>query len=1378
MRRQFIMLLLTVVGCATIASAADPWEQQFTQPPSWSRPWVYWFPLSGNLTKEGITADLEAMQRVGIGGVLYMEVEQGTPAGPADFAGPLWRELFQHACREADRLGLELNMNNDAGWCGSGGPWITPEQSMQKVVWTETVLEGPRTFDGVVAQPASLFNFYRDIAVLAMPLPEGDAKIASIAGKASFVTQHFPPQRAEFASLPQEEVIAREGIRDISERMNAEGNLAWDVPEGKWLVLRVGHTTTGKDNHPAPEPGRGLECDKFNPAAAESHFEALVGKLIADNPSLVGDGKVFVSTHIDSWEVGSQNWTPNMREEFRRRRGYDLWPFLPVFTGRVVGSLELSERFLWDLRQTVSDLIVENYAGKFRQLANQHGLRLSIEAYGEPADDMTYAGQADEPMSEFWSWAKYSAAESCTEMASAAHTYGKRILGAEAFTATDAEKWLGHPGNIKDLGDWAFCEGVNRFVFHRYAAQPWLDRAPGISMGPWGLHYERTQTWWEQSQAWHEYLARCQYMLQQGLFVADLCYLQPEGAPRQFLPPPGTSIAPFVRGGYNFDGCTSEVVLTRMSVVDGRIVLPDGMSYRALVLPQVETMTPKLLSKIKELIEAGATVFTPTKPVKAPGLSDYPNCDQQVQQLAQEIWGTDTPPAEITTRSVGQGHVVWGGELSPQPTAEERSIPQLRGAQWIWQKKGNPAAAADVGMCYFRRIVQLEPNDLIESAQLLMTADNSFECWVNGRRVGEGNNFTQATLMDIQPVLKNGPNVIAVAASNGAEYPNPAGVLGRLDLRLKDGRSVSIPTDESWDAAEKVAADWRTATVVSGWGPAMELGPCGMAPWGDPEYMPALHDVYPHAASIYRYLADRGLPPDFQADHILRHIHRRVDDAEVFFVANGTNQSFEATCSFRVTGKQPELWHPETGRVVDLPYFQEQDGVTNIPLRFEPTEAVFVVFRRPVQKTIQLLTIQRNGQELTRIEPVRAIPNATGIKGSFTMAAWVNPAADTLLPRESSEGITAYAPLRNDVIFPPPGHEVWGPLQAGAGLAVGRNGVCVHEHGSDHFPSVLTYPATIKDWTHVAVVYHDGTPSLYLNGKKVRTGLKSGCVVHPGLRVPHNRSVVPFQGQIAGLQQFDHALEDAQLASLARQRPDPVSSHGELIVDLVQREIWQPGSYRFQTADRQTREVKVSQLPTAVELTGPWDVQFDPRWGGPEQVTFEQLTDWTRRPEDAVRYYSGTAVYRKSFQLDQSLVDAIVARPAGAAPGRRLYLDLGEVAVIGEVTLNGHYLGTLWTMPMRVDISEAIVAGDNHLEVKVINLWINRQIGDQQLPEDSDRNAGGTLKSWPAWLLQGQPSPTGRLSFTSWRLWKKDDPLQPSGLLGPVTLQTAATYGW
>jgi hypothetical protein len=389
---------------------------------------------------------------------------------------------------EANRLGLEVNMNNDAGWCGSGGPWITPALAMQKVVWTTTRVEGPRHIEQVLPEPDKVAGYYEDITVLAFPTP-AEYRIEDIQAKAAFIRQEVPFKKLP-EPLPADKTIPRGGVRELTAQMTKDGRLVWDVPPGKWSVVRFGHTPTGKDNHPAPLDGRGLECDKLNPKAADAMFEGLMGKLVADSKPLAG--KTLVATHIDSWEVGSQNWTPAFREEFRLRRGYDPLPFLPVMTGVVVESLEISERFLWDLRQTISELVVQNYAGRFRELARQHGLRLSIEAYDGCCDDMTYAGQADEPMGEFWSWTFGSGADWCTEMASAAHIYGKPILGAEAFTATDKEKWLGYPGGIKALGDWAFCEGINRFVFHRYALQPWRDVKPGMSMGPWGLHYERT----------------------------------------------------------------------------------------------------------------------------------------------------------------------------------------------------------------------------------------------------------------------------------------------------------------------------------------------------------------------------------------------------------------------------------------------------------------------------------------------------------------------------------------------------------------------------------------------------------------------------------------------------------------------------------------------------------------------------------------------------------------------------------------------------------------------------------------------------------------------------------------------------------------------
>ncbi|MCX6872589.1 MAG: glycosyl hydrolase [Verrucomicrobia bacterium] len=1154
MKRILTVGLMIYGLVAGIALADGDLAKNFATPPASARPWVYWFPLNGNLTKEGITADLEAMARVGIGGVLYMEVDQGAPKGSADFAGPLWREMIQHACKEANRLGIEINMNNDAGWCGSGGPWITPELSMQIVVWTETVVEGGKPFEGVLAKPLANKGFYQDIAVLAMPAPSDDKfRTKRFESKSALdITVFFDQSPANFPEAPQDALILRDKIVDVSSKMDAAGKLTWDPPPGKWLVTRFGHTTTGWGNQPAPESGRGLECDKFSKEAAAAHYNGLMGKIIADNKPLVGRGKVLVSTHIDSWEVGTQNWTPKMREEFKNRRGYDLWKFLPAFTGRVLDSAEVTERFLWDLRQTISDLIVENYAGEFRRMANKDGMRLSIEAYDRaPVNEMTYAGEADEPMGEFWKVGA-NTDRTCTEMVSAGHVYGKKIIGAEAFTSTDAEKWLQHPATIKELGDWAFCEGINRFVFHRYAAQPWTNVAPGMSMGPWGLHYERTQTWWEQSKAWHQYLARCQYLLQQGLFVADVLYLEAEGAGRQFSTPGGAEIASRMRGGYNYDGCPPEVVLTRLKVKDGRLVLPDGMSYRVLVMPDCETMTPRLLRKIRELVDAGATVIGGgIPPEKSSSLADMGAGDAEVKKLAAELW----------------------------------------------------------------------------------------------------------------PKLVTGKN----------------------------------------------------------------------------------------AAQL---LGERGVKPDFSATPMLRYTHRTIGDADVYFVANPQPSDVAAVASFRVTGKQPELWWPATGRTAPALAFDEKDGVTRVPLSLEASGSLFVVFRKPADAAKQVVSITRDGKELLPLQAA-ATPQVPDVSKPFTMVAWVKPGADTALPDEAKSGVSSgQIQPNNYVVYPVPGHEVWSGPAAGAGLAVGRNGVTVVEHGGSHLAAVLVCPTPVTDWTHIAVVYRDGTPQLYLNGKLAHTGLKSVFAVHGSVGVSHTREIAPFKGKRAGLQQFDHALTDAEILKLA-QVPLSLSMLDEPpAFDIATGEIRQSGTYVFTSATGQQRELKVA-LPALQEIAGPWQVSFDPKWGGPAKVTFEKLDDWSTRPEDGIKYYSGTAVYRTTFQAKKG----------------QAYLDLGKVEVMADVTLNGKPLGTLWKPPYRVDVTEALKDGENKLELKVVNLLINRQIGDEQLPEDSERNDHRALNKWPEWLQEGKPSPTGRFTFGSWRLWKKDDPLVESGLLGPVTLR-------
>ena len=696
MKRRFpamciLALGLAAAGCAS--RAADPLAAGFAAPPAEVRPWVYWMWMDGNLSREGITADLEAMKSAGIGGVIICEVNVGVPRGPVEFMSPEWRKLFKHVVLEAERLGLEITLNAGPGWTGSGGPWVKPEQSMQHIVASATAVTGPSRFDAVLPLPKrrpAFFgegrlppdeekaknDFHRDVAVLAFPTPAGAAAIADIDEKALYVrapyssqpgVKPFLPSPADYPALPAGAAIDPAKIIDLTSRLGADGRLAWDVPSGRWTILRFARTSTGADTRPAPVPGIGLECDKLDKAALDAHYDAFVGGLLREiGPHKTAAGAGWTYLHIDSWEMGSQNWTGAFREEFRRRRGYDLLPYLPAVTGRIVGSLETSERFLWDLRLTAQELVIENHAERLKELGRRDGFGLSIEPYDmTPCADMTLGAVADVPQGEFWLYG-FNTAHSVIEAVSVAHTSGRRIVGAEAFTSSDAERWQAHPASMKALGDWALAAGINRIVFHRYQHQAGLSVRPGMTMGPYGVHWERTQTWWGMAGAYHEYLSRSQYMLRQGLPVADVCYLVAEGAPHVFRAPASALRgSPPDRLGWNFDACAPETLIAGMSVHDGRLALPDGMSYRLLVLPERETMTPALLRKIRDLAAAGAVIVGPP-PRKSPGLSGYPDCDAEVRALAAELWG-DCDGVHVTKHAVGKGRIIW--ERGPAATA-------------------------------------------------------------------------------------------------------------------------------------------------------------------------------------------------------------------------------------------------------------------------------------------------------------------------------------------------------------------------------------------------------------------------------------------------------------------------------------------------------------------------------------------------------------------------------------------------------------------------------------------------------------------------------------------------------------------------------------
>jgi hypothetical protein len=848
-------------GCRNMGDSNDL-QDIFHNPPESAKPWVFWYWMNASISEEAITADLEAMKEAGIGGAYLMTIRgaENPPLfdPPAVQLSPLWWEMVLHALNEADRLNLKIAMHAGDGFALAGGPWITPELSMQKIVWTQSFIEEGRKLDITLEQPETNEGYYRDIALFAYPAIEGTtdntyytkpAVTSSLPGinpvylverdnmtvfrseepcwiqyefKEPFACRTIiirtaennyqanrliiqgsddgirftticrlePPRhgwqdegdvthvikpvkfrfyrfvydksgsepgaedldaakwspslkitgivlssapkihqyegktgavwrisrRTQTSEVAESLCVQPEHMVDLSNQMDEDGHLTWDAPDGQWNILRIGHTSTGKTNYTGGG-GLGLECDKFNPEAVKLQFDNWFGAACEKaGPELVK--RVLKVFHVDSWECGSQNWSPVFRDEFRKRRGYDLYNFLPVMAGIPVQSTKISERFLSDVRQTIAELVVDNFYQTLAVSLQHYGCSFSAECVAPTmtSDGMLHYKTVDLPMGEFWLGSPtHDKPNDMMDAISGAHVYGKQIIQAEAFTELRLG-WNEYPGMIKSLGDMNLALGANRFVFHVFTHNPWMDRRPGMTLSRIGLYFQRDQAWWEQGRAWIEYIQRCQALLQRGVHVADIAVFTGEEIPRRaILPDRLVTALPGIFGddmlaseekrlantgiplrerpdgvihtanmadpenwidplkGYAYDSFNPDVLLNLATVKDGRIILPGGANYGLLVIPGSRRMSPdgnimsaEIAQRVLELVEDGATVLFVEKPEITPGLYQHEEHDRQLGDILTALFGiesTSVSPQEkegIIYSRVGKGRIMTG----------------------------------------------------------------------------------------------------------------------------------------------------------------------------------------------------------------------------------------------------------------------------------------------------------------------------------------------------------------------------------------------------------------------------------------------------------------------------------------------------------------------------------------------------------------------------------------------------------------------------------------------------------------------------------------------------------------------------------------------
>lgn len=675
-------------------------ETDFQNPPRDARMQCFFHWQSGHVTKEGLTKDLEALKDAGFGGLTLFNVAEGMCDGPVKYMSPEWWDMYRYMQQECKRLGLEMGVVQGAGWGVSGGPFVTPDRAMQEVVWTEKAVKGPKKLNLQLEIPLPALGierdmqkdpernkryfvdrevvrgYYRDLAVYAIPTTPAEAAgdpyhIQDWWAKAGLQTNKMPEYKPDLRQAPASEVVHMEDVIDITEYMDADGVLNWKAPKGNWTILRVGYQPVGVQNHPAPPEGRGLEVDKMSADNLEYYWNHSVTKDVGSPDSYIS--KVF----IDSYEAGHQNWTKGFEDEFAKQMGYDIRPYLPAITGRVLDSTEKTEKFLWDYRLVISRMINHNFYAKMAEKCHENGVQFTAEPYGfmGNANEFTTEFNADTYLGEFWAGEAASSDNRITnkQASSLGHLQGHSIVGSEAFTTSGRNTFAVHPRSFKAQGDYYLCQGINQFWLHSYVHDPYGE-APGLSLGFYGPLFNKHNTWWTIAGPWYDYMARCQYMLQQGRSANEILYLMGEDAPLR--PLKREDLKPAVPYGYDYDYCATEL-LDSIVVKDHLMVLPSGMTYPVMVVKDMECMRPEMLEKIVRLVEQGAYVYM-HKPTFSPSLAQ--SDDAKVKRLAAKLEDVASLQAFLLAKGVKPDFAVEGF------TAQEKTQYPGNGIEYIHRK--------------------------------------------------------------------------------------------------------------------------------------------------------------------------------------------------------------------------------------------------------------------------------------------------------------------------------------------------------------------------------------------------------------------------------------------------------------------------------------------------------------------------------------------------------------------------------------------------------------------------------------------------------------------------------------------------------------------
>jgi len=1202
MRTCWICLFLLLSNL----SQAQLSEQQFNRPETVYAPRVCWQWLNGNVTREGVNLDLEAMAATGLGGGILYNNALGTPAGT---------ELTVHTLQQADRLGLKFLLHS------TSGPWITPENATQQVVWSEASLKGGETVNLQLPKPFANREFYKDIAVLAYPSLKGEEQpfrsllqYVTVSGKPvdmhvltdfdfhqSISLERVPAEMVLTMSEPFEAacfIVHREKTRSLNGPVDDPPTLQLEASDDGILYAKVCELGT-----PALRTSEVPAFVNFPPVTAKYY------RLRSNKPTKITEIELVAAPRIEGWD-----WKANFRYKA------DAFHFNPdepapgsvVNASKIIDLTNLTNAdgsLSWNAPKgnwtvvrigctvTGADLEmdklsrygVQQYEAKFlKPLVEQtkpyhgHSLEGLVLDSVEPGDQ----NWTRDLLSEFQKHAGYDL-----------KTYLLAFTGRYVNSAKDTERFLwdlrrvqsellvdhyyggmrdilnkeglslligndelpenpsfaDYPSELKAKLDLKLVQRDPLAGYIYFAHEPHPTAQPGTNIGPYGTPFNRNTTWFNKATDYFEYLHRCQYMLQSGLCVADAAYFLGEEVvgPIDLQNP---------NPGHAFDVLSRDALLQRATVQNHCLVMPDGRSYRFLILPDFKSMSLPVLRKLKALLEDG-------------------------------LWISACKPT------------TWPGLMSLKDQTEWKGI-----VEDLWN----------------------------------ILPDGVY-------RYGAGRLF------------------------------------------------IHVPAVKLYEEA-KLRPDFSYASTN------------------------------PNA--------------------LVNYLHRRIGSDDAWFVCNNRREKDTILASFRIIGRQPEWWDPQTGEIRPISIFRQHDEQTLIPLTFQPSESGFVVFRKPLKQAVYD-GLMNDGVPLLSANPDDfPITTPTDLKGDFSLTVWAKP--EVVAKKD-----------RSYLLFPQNGSEKYGVGNAAVGLAIGQNGVRVFEQETQA-REVLFVPQKLEGWNLINIIYKNNVPIVYINGIKAAEGKKSAFVVHANRNelAPVNPLIQLFQGENTKPVWTAQTLDSAAVQALfAKGRtleglPETLTMNGNhLFRQKGGYTLLNPGTIQ----DKPTLLLK-KDLPV-YDLSRDWTVHFPEGKGAPEQFAMDSLTSLHQVHEFGVKYFSGTASWQRTFQLTPK--DLL---------GNHLILDLGQVAILAEIYVNGKSAGMCWKPPFRLDVTNLLRPGENQLDIRVTNLWVNRLIGDEFLPVENQYDAWGEIKTLPDWFTSNQPKTGQRVTFVTWKQYDQNSPLVESGLIGPVTL--------